>query len=168
MVYTALIRYLPSLLSSHSKGEKCGFFRVSWHFELGKGSCMSLNRLANLTLHRVKLHVSSHSMLLSRDPHQQEPLESLVCTVVDDLATSKAGVAIKHLLRLGFTCKGQEDICPVSKLTDITMLISHNSKTYIHVPHTCNIISPRGGQLIEIMLMNLTNLSPFNNIHRSH
>lgn len=66
---------------------------------------MALDGLTDLAFNRVELHVASHTMLLCRDAHQEKPFQGLVCTIVDDLATNKTGMAVKHLLRLGFTCK---------------------------------------------------------------
>ena len=94
---------LCTLLSPDSKGEESRFLGVPGHFELCKSSCMSLDGLADLSLHRVQLHVSGHTMLLCRDANQQQPLECLVGTIVDDLAPNKTGVAVKYLLRLRFT-----------------------------------------------------------------
>lgn len=56
--------HLSPLLGPHGKGEQCGFLCVSRHFELAESSSMALNGLADLTLHRVELHVTCNSVLL--------------------------------------------------------------------------------------------------------
>ncbi len=79
--------YLRSLRCPDSKGEKGGFLPITRHFELGEGGSVALDGLADLSFDGVELHVACHTMLLSRDANQKEPLESLVRSVVDDLAT---------------------------------------------------------------------------------
>ena len=61
---------------------------------------MSFDRLTDLALYRVELHVACHAVLLGGDSHQQEPLEGLVGAVVDDLTAGQTGVTVKHLQRL--------------------------------------------------------------------
>ena len=59
---------LSSCLSADGKREESGFFRVSWHFELGEGSSVSLNGLTDFPLYRVELHVPCHPVLLLATP----------------------------------------------------------------------------------------------------
>ena len=61
---------------------------------------MPLDGLADLPLHGVQLHVAGHTVLLGGDSHHQQPLQGLVCSVVDDLAAAEGGVAVKNLLGL--------------------------------------------------------------------
>ena len=64
------------MLCAHGEGEESGLLRVARHLELGKGSCMSLDGLAHFPLHRVQLHVASHSVLLGGEAKEDKHLSS--------------------------------------------------------------------------------------------
>lgn len=64
---------------------------------------MALYRLAGLAFHAVQLHEAHDAVLLRRYANQQQPVLLRVGTVVDDLATIQATVAVEHLHRLGLS-----------------------------------------------------------------
>lgn len=66
---------------------------------------MALNRLTGFPLHAVQLHEAHYTVLLGRNANKQQPILFGVRTVVDDLATIQAAVAVKHLQWLSISCR---------------------------------------------------------------
>ena len=75
----------PPCSSSDSKAEQSTFLLIAFHLKLDKSSRVSLYRLRHLPLNAVELHGSHHPVLLSRDPNQEQPVLSRVCSVVNNL-----------------------------------------------------------------------------------
>lgn len=57
--------HLSTSSSPDSEGEECWGFVVSIHLELSEASGMALDRLTHFTFHRVELHGSNNTVLLS-------------------------------------------------------------------------------------------------------
>lgn len=61
------LRYLSSSLPSDSETEQSGLFCVALHLELSEAGSVAFDRLGNLSVDRVELHGSHHTVLLGRE-----------------------------------------------------------------------------------------------------
>lgn len=60
------IGHLSSSLASDGEAEQSRLLCVPLHLELGKAGSMALNGLRNLSVDRVQLHGSHHTILLEK------------------------------------------------------------------------------------------------------
>ena len=93
-------RYLAAVNSAVSNDKEGRWRGVSGHLELCEGSRVAIQRLRELLLHRVQLHLSDNTAVNSGDADQNGPLEVGIGAVVDDLRASKVCVAVEQLDRI--------------------------------------------------------------------
>lgn len=106
--------YLCSATSTaYCETEKLGRSHSIIQLDLSKSSSMTFNRLTNTTFFGIKLHRTNDTILLSRDTNKNHPLLVWRSAIVDDLASFKVGVSIKHLDRCSIVFNGPVEDCTI-------------------------------------------------------
>lgn len=83
--------HLSTLWPPNRKHEEGGGVGIPLHSEIGKGGSMALDRLTELALHRIQLHVSHNTVLLHNKGRQRELLHHITqfcCTTKEDKVNS--------------------------------------------------------------------------------
>ena len=98
--------YLRTLCSPRTEREQLRGLCTSIDLQLGKGSCVALNRLADTSFTTVQLDVAldlegGRVGGVPRDADQDQPLLVRCRAVVDNLCADKSRMTVEDLLRRG-------------------------------------------------------------------
>ena len=96
--------YLGLLLISGGKAEKGGRLWGTLYNERRKSSCVPFNRLTDLSLNRIELHVTDNALLLFSNTDEAAPLLCMINPITNNLRSSQVLMTSKNLDRLCIIC----------------------------------------------------------------
>ena len=106
--------YLGLLLISGGKAEKGGRLGGTLDNERRKSSCVPFNRLTDLSLNRIELHVTDNALLLFSNTDEAAPLLCMINSITNNLRSSQVLMTSKNLDRLCFICTVVRKNCAVT------------------------------------------------------